>query len=294
MRSTALVLALVTAISIQLTGQSGLCPNVPALGDSNFSERWLEGYIGNNPAKMYVASSGNTVLGVFYFTTDWTPIIFSGRYAEDGLIEASDKSDNAPATGHLSGKLSANVLIGSWLPAKTGKQSVVQMKSVPQPHCEIGNGKWRRFTSPQWPVSFSYPAGWRLERTRDGITITCPDPALMAYEGFHIEITPGTGHNSTKIEFTRCANTWYGPGCDCTDLDSVFCSQPVPVTRSKRMLLLNGDAGEWRAYCRDGGYAGQTEGSLRVLLFDNKWVKFSGEGSPSELIERIISTVRRR
>jgi hypothetical protein len=66
------------------------------------------------------------------------------------------------------------------------------------------------------------------------------------------------------------------------------------MSKWKGMTILDGDQAEWRVYCRGGGYVAQGEGHLRVLLLGDSWVQLIGQGPPSELIGRIVSTVRRR
>ena len=60
------------------------------------------------------------------------------------------------------------------------------------------------------------------------------------------------------------------------------------------MTVLSGDEMEWRVYCRNGGYVAQGFGFYRLLLLDDRWSDLSGQGPPSELIETIVKTVRRR
>lgn len=114
----------------------------------------------------------------------------------------------------------------------------------------------------------------------------------MAYAGFEIRLTQGRRADPEVSDFVQCAGQWrYGPGCDCEKLGDC---RAATVSDRKGMTILGGDEMEWRVYCRGGGYIAQGFGCRRVLLINDRWVQLSGQGPPSELVERILATAKRR
>ena len=44
---------------------------------------------------------------------------------------------------------------------------------VPKTACD-GAGEWRTFSDPAWPITFDYPASWKLTADHDDVNIECP------------------------------------------------------------------------------------------------------------------------
>jgi hypothetical protein len=279
--------------SAEMLSQSGRCPSTPELGNGNFSEHWLKGYIGKRQARMYLAIGNEGVAGAFYYTDDWDPIMLGGKHLKDGFIQLSARKGDSKQVGGLTATLKTNTLAGVWI-SLDKQEARLRLKAVPKPHCETDNRQWRRFDDPRWPITFQYPASWHIASDGDSVTLTCPDPEPMAYEGFNISISHGIRHTDDDIGFIRCGKDWYGATCDCSNLTGVFCDMPAEVTQKDGMTLISGDTAEWRGYCRGGGYMGETEGHRHVILIGDKWVQFIGEGTPSELIDEILPTIRQR
>jgi len=296
MRSALLFVALLPALATQAIGQSGFCPPTPTLGDDNFSEHWLEGTIDAKSVRMYLARGGDTAIGVFYYTEDWDPVMLGGEASHGGVIHVTDKTDESPATGSLHGRLTASGFVGAWAPVNSSKSLPVRLKVVPKPHCEAVSGKSRRFDDQRWPVTFSYPTSWKVEIGQETLTLTCPDPSLMAYEGFNITMTQGrwTGVELSDIGLASCGDRWYSLRCECEDLTGPFCDKAAIVSKKDGMTVISGIEQEWRGYCRGGGYVGQADGDRRILLLKDKWVNLEGQGSPSELLDQIVTTIKTR
>ncbi|HTQ54383.1 MAG TPA: hypothetical protein VMI94_07985 [Bryobacteraceae bacterium] len=276
--------------------QSGVCPSEPPLEAAPGSRHWLEGSIDQKRVRMYLERGGAAVVGVLYDTEQWLPLILGGRWKEGGIVELNARSEGAPA-GQLDGRMIPGGFTGSWKPQ--GKTAIeggaVRLKSISQPNCGQLGGTVRRFHDPRWPVTFSYPGSWRLEAQADSLQLTCPDPSDMAYADFNIRVSQGSLANqgSQAGDFMRCAGTWrYGSSCDCDHLAATC--EVAEVNHSDGITILAGDEQEWRVYCRNGGYVALGSGSDRLLLIDNLWVEFKGQGPPSELIGEIVKTVRRR
>lgn len=275
--------------------QSGICPSKPPLEAAQSSQHWLQGSVGQNQVRMYLERGGEVVVGVLYDMQNWRPLILGGRWKEGGIVELTARIEDAPF-GQLNGRIIGGGFAGSW--KAQGNVAIesgpVRLKAMPRPNCGQLAGTLRQFSDPQWPVTFSYPGSWRLEAQADRLDLTCPDPSAMAYSDFNINVTQGSLANEGNQagNFVRCGGTWrYGRSCNC---DNPGACEVAEVKDRDGITILAGDEQEWRVYCRSGGYVGEGYGSDRLLLINNRWVDWIGQGSPSKLIEEILATVRRR
>lgn len=243
---------------------------------------------------MYLNRGGEVVVGVFYYTENWVPFILGGSWVEGGAIKVGAKPDQDGAeVGQLAGRLTTKGLVGTWKQVGDNIAVPVHLKTVPQPSCD-GKGPWKRFNDPRWPITFSYPASWRVTTDPDGTTISCPDPSLMAYDGFALQLSQGKRTDLELTGFVDCGGQWrQGSDCDCDRHDQVLC-QVATVDQRNGMTILGGEAGEWRVYCRGGGYVALGEGDERLILIDDKWVRFYEEGLDSQIVERIARTIKGR
>lgn len=293
MRPIATVVVLLVVIPAQ--PQDGHCPDSPGVPVENYSEHWFDGSMGARQARMYLASGGGVVSGTFYFTDAWDPVLLGGTLTNGRVDILAHREDAGRSTqmGHLTGTLKGSELSGTWVAQGGNKKVRVRLKAIPKPHCETNNGQWRLFNDPQWPITFQYPASWHMENDGNSLTLTCPDPETMAYEGFNISVSHGVHRSDEDFWLKRCGKGWYSSECDCNELTGVFCDTPAEVMQKDEMTFISADEQEWRGYCIGGGYMGQTEGARRVILIGDQYVQFVGEGAPSELIEEIIPTVKR-
>jgi hypothetical protein len=287
------VLALLAVVSTRIAAQEdynvGMCPTTPKLRDNPSKTYWLDGSIGERPVRMYLEQGGDVVVGAFYYTeSDWTPTILGGHLTASGTLDASDKTETNVETGHLTGRLTADDFVGQWIAHDQSTPLPAFLKAGAQPRCD-GTGAWKRFDDNRWPVTFSYPASWRLETSNDGVKVTCPNPSFMAYDSYDIELRQGKQSELADLGFHLIETKWmYGQDCEKTPS---HCSL-VPVRRREGMTILGADEQEWRVYCRGSGYVAEGEGHEVVLLLSDRWMDLRGEGPPSELIGRIVATAR--
>jgi hypothetical protein len=289
------ILAVILIHTIWASGQQ--CPDATALDDKNYSERWLEGSIGSRKVRMWLATGGNGAMGTFYFTDNWKPIMLDGELGNQGQISLSAQyeSQSANVFAHMKGILDATGFSGKWF-SQENKAESVRMKPMVRPQCESDSGRWRMFDDPRWPITFQYPESWHLESDANGITLTCPDPQLMAYASLNISVRRGLPRSSDDdFGLKPCGKNWYRSSCDCDNLAADSCEIHTSTTERDGMTLINDDTPqEWRAYCRGGGYAGLTEGRSRVILIGEQYVQFIGEGPPAGLIDEIVPTAKPR
>jgi len=242
--------------------QSGLCPMTHSLESSPSAQYWLDGVIGSKTVRMHLERGGSGVVGLFYEPNgDWIPVLLGGMWKPSGVDLSAGASraafdpETAAPIGRLQGQLTGNAFIGQWTPEGRAQSEPVRLSVVPKTGCE-GKGAWKRFDSPKWPFSFSYPASWHLVEEHDGtgesIRLVCPDPEEMAYNS-DVTIQQGLGQPADKSRLVRCGNSWrYDADCGEDVKDSLY--SHVAVERVRHGLsILDISNHEWRAYCRNGG-----------------------------------------
>jgi hypothetical protein len=210
------MLSLIVIVSTQIMAQEnynvGMCPVTPKLGDSPSKTYWLYGSIGGRSVRMYLERGGDVILGAFYYTgSDWTPTVLGGYLTVYGTLDASNKTETGVEIGRLTGNLSEGGFVGRWIASGQGKPLPASLKVGPQPSCK-GNGPWERFDDHRWPITFSYPASWRLSLDNGSLKLTCPDPSFMAYESYDIKIRQGKQQDlADDLGFHRFGDRWiYG------------------------------------------------------------------------------------
>jgi hypothetical protein len=277
--------------------QTGYCPQTRQLEAEPSQKFFLDGTIGKRRVRMFLDRGGSTVVGLFfYLSSDWTPTSLGGEW-NNGNIEMSDATETHPATGTLKASLAANRLTGTWIAVNSTEPEPVRLVDIPEPRCD-GHEKWKRFKDPKWPVSFSYPESWHIEQSGRSATVTCPNPANIAYQD-QVTIYAGTGDPDgppdEPTSLLKCGDTWrYGESsCDCSRPDSLVCGT-AKITRKHSATILDVSDREWRVYCRNGGYVAQGEGQDRIVLLDGNWIEIIGQGKSSEIVDRLIDTVTAR
>jgi hypothetical protein len=277
------------------SGVTGYCPQTRALKGDPQQEFWFDGTIGDRPVRMYLYRVGSGVVGLFYYAErDWDPILLGGGW-KDGAVNLSDETEDHPATGRLQGQVGKMSLGGTWT-SQGERAEPVQLAVVEEPKCD-GDGPWKRFDDPKWPVSFSYPATWRVRESSDSVarslTLTCPDPEAMAYNNevtiWESEGKPGAGVEGAQSGVVMCADGWRY-GCKCSD-DLEACHR-AETSRQRDRTILNLDEHEWRVYCRGGGYVAQGDGEDRVVVLQDRWVEFAGAGGSSAIVDRLVNSAR--
>lgn len=272
--------------------QTAYCPNTRQLEVSPSQKFFLQGTIGKRDIRMYLDRGGSGVVGLFFqIGGNWDTTLLGGTW-KDGEIDASDEAENHPASGHLKASLADDRLTGTWTPANSGDAEPVNLATMVEPTCD-SKAPWNRFEVPNSQVSFAYPASWRLDQDRDAIWLTCPDPSEIAY-GQGVTIHTGPGAFAGPPELLQCGDKWiYGSECDCNHADEIRC-HIAKETHSGAATVLDVGGHEWRVYCHDGGYVGQGYGEDRIVLLPHSWLEIIADGKASELIDRLVATVKER
>ncbi len=232
---------------------------------------------------MYLARGGPGVVGMFYRTTDWTPFLLGGQWKENSKFELRVTQEEGPPLGSITASLRSAHLTGAW--AQTDKSSTpINLQVVHQPACD-DIGPLRKFTDPAWPATFSYPANWRLQ-IGESITLTCPDPAAMAYGMAKIQISKVADLRQDSV--LKCGNTWeYGDSCaECQNTTPGMICEPFKVTTQKGLTILNADHREFRTQCLGGGVTAQADGASRYVKLKTTWLNIVG---PNPAIVQLIT-----
>jgi len=273
--------------------QTAFCPKTAELEVAPSRKYWFEGTIGQKHVRMYLERGGGAAVGAFYDTADWSPLTLGGRWIDEGegAVELIARNEWDFEGGSLKGELSGRGLSGVWSSSKEESQVGVHLKEVEQPRCD-GKGAWKSFEDRNWPISFSYPASWHVSVSGDSVSMVCPDPSLMVYDGYEIDITQRPAANNATTDFVQCGDKWiYGYACQCGDAKRC---KTAPASERDGITILNGDDRDWPVYCRGGGTLGGGSGRREILTFGDAWVVVEGQGPPAELVERIVGTAKKR
>ena len=185
-----------------------------------------------------------------------------------------------------------------------GRTEPLAFNVVPGTKCD-GEGQWRTFSAPDWPITFEYPASWKLTADQDDINIECPSVTRLAIGGSYLtfergrfpppETKPGAEIAEEFSEpywfFRRPGDVWRvkDGGCDpeaprvqrsglgarASGLEMPGLDDCSPARRSERngTTMLQGAAGEHRLYRPGVGYLGQGAGIARYLwILGDRWV----------------------
>jgi len=262
---------------------SAQCPQTATLENSPYTEYWLTGTAGHNPIRMYIARGGPAVVGLFYQTADWTPRLLGGQWKGITNIELSVTAEQGQSLGHITATLKDGRFTGAWMqPSKS--PTPINLNRAPRPACaEIG--PVRTFSNAAWPVTFSYPAAWRI-RIGETVTLTCPDPAAIAYGLDEIQISKLPDLRQDSI--LQCGNNWeYGDSCqECQNTPPGLTCDPFKVSTHHGLTILNAGHREFRTYCLGGSYAGQASGASRYVRINGLWINIAG---PNPTIVELIT-----
>ena len=236
-----------------------------------------------------------SIVGVFYLTENWEPIILEGHW-KDGQVRVSAYKGGREELGRLQGDLSSTSFTGVWAKQGSGPSDSLQLNKTSRIDCEKVSGQWKQFSDPQWPISFSYPDSWRMESNSNEVTLSCPDPRQMEYEdGSSIRITHGTmGKDSlADLGLVRCGNEWkYGESeCDCRE--GPYSCPTAQTSKRSGITAVDRSASEWRQYCRGAGFVGLSEGRDLILLTEHNWIEIRGMYPASEIVDEIINSAHK-
>jgi hypothetical protein len=235
-----------------------------------------------------------------------SPRLLSGGIAPDCVVTV-DELDRQPRGSWTLRFESASRLTGRRVePGST--PVVVRFRAVPAPSCD-GREPWRRFRSAAWPITFDYPASWRIELARDGdierLGLTCPSLAsqLLQRDGFELYAGRGDGRKPANGQplrtvgsfFTLDGVRWIAGDVDsCREKadESVFCSRARQSTVAGMKIL-------------QGYLADARRGSLHyAFLLPDHWVELvsyggaldtEGEGPVvygDDVLSRVVRTIR--
>jgi hypothetical protein len=247
----------------------------------------------------YPAKSDDGVSGIFIYPNRWhagrrsatDEFSLDGTLTNDCQIRLNDSGGGVWRLRFIPGQR----LVGTREhPARP--PATVSLRIVPRMDCS-GRGPWRTFASARWPITFDYPASWRLAENGTELVVECPDPASLAWGGAPIVFRLGRGRQNVVADdkrrgtrigaFITFGNDQWLIGDSCEGLSpgdqSVFCTV-ARQSKWRGMTVLQGAAGEHRRYRPGGGYVGQGGGIMSyAFLIGDAWVLIDSRDTPASI-----------
>ncbi len=255
----------------------------PAEAQPKCAEDWpsdgfnLAGRLDDGDIRAYLdlghpASTDDGVSGVFIYSSRWQPgqdeatdeFSLDGTVTDDCQMRLKDSGGGVWTLRFVAGQ----PVVGTReQPARP--PAAVSLQIVPAMDCR--RGAWRTFASPRWPITFDYPASWRLAENGNDIVVECPDAASRARGGAPIWFQLGQGRENVVADDGRRGlsidgfmtfgnDRWLvGDSCEERPPDDLgaFCSV-ARQSKWRGMTVLQGSAGEhrqvqnWRGLRRAG------------------------------------------
>lgn len=145
-----------------------------------------------------------------------------------------------------------------------------------------GAGEWRTFDSPEWPITFDYPAAWAVTADHDDIAVECSSVTRLANGGSWLSFEQGQFAPAGSDDDSFTDPFWFSRLAeDDWRVNAGACSTCPPARRSERngITMLQGTAGEHRLYRPGVGYLGPGRGITRYLFIDgDRWVSLDMAG----------------
>jgi hypothetical protein len=170
------------------------------LGGDGDPEMWLEGTVGDSNIRVYLNTEPDgRATGTFYDLKNWSSVFLDGARGGNCGFRLTEKkaptSDPSRVLGSWEGAVKNGVFEGEWRSSSSGPTTMIKLQKIPAVDCD-GKGKWAKFTSPEFPISFEYPENWRIvDPSAQKLLLQCPDPRIVQF--------PGTGISMQSIDATK-------------------------------------------------------------------------------------------
>jgi len=258
-------------------------PLTAAKEQQSLGDVWFEGTVGDATIRAYVGDAGwpkpNGLWGIYYYTKYWTPLPLDGDWIAPGrigLVEGDPDSEAPKPRFDLN--LSRSGAVGTWISADRKRTLRVSLRRVPKPAAfKVAISQARRFADPRWPITLSYPAGWKLEVTQSDLKLRSPDPEDMLFDnelscarGNGLPARPGPGKPPVPFKWPF----FVGPSGWLVETGSDECTTDtceVPATReSEGATFVRHDIG-YRMY-GPWGYMGAADKAIHLIVVGQAWV----------------------
>jgi hypothetical protein len=164
---------------------------------------------------------------------------------------------------------------------RDGRVEDIAFRIVPETPC-TGAGEWRTFSSPDWPITFDYPAAWAITADHDDVAVECRSVSSLAIGGSWLSFEQGQFKSAGGDIESFTEPYWFSRlGKDDWRVNSWSCPACPPARRSELngITMLQGAAGEHRMYRPDLGYLGAGSGITRYLfIVGERWVSLDMAG----------------
>jgi len=279
------------------------CPPTPGLPEgAQYWEKWFVGSIGSVGGRMHLVGGGDVAKGEFYRQNDWKPVIVGGRVNADGTLLLHDELESScgvevdcAGPGELRAQLTKEGLTGNWKAQPDNQAEAIRMSMEPAPKCEAAGTK-RVFRDPGWPITFEYPAAWHVDADAHTITLLCPDPDRMAYEGGNISLTMGNLTPSGDLPKEAILSAFARDDKGKWQYENSLGGGPNPAAAKQRdgLTIIRPEDASRRGYCLVGGYIGVTDEELVLIIFNGRWILVNGGLQAPEIVDQVVKSAALR
>jgi hypothetical protein len=280
--------------------------SVAAQRPESLGDVWLEGTVGSAAVRAYVGDAGypkeDGLWGMYYYTKYWLPLTLEGGWTSPGQVRLTEGDPgNARAKPRFDLKMSQSPLVeGTWTSADGQQVLPVKLRRVPKPPpFEVAIRRARRFEHPKWPITLSYPAGWRLDASDGKLTLRSPDPEDMLFRneldcvrGTGLPAPPRSGEPPVEFEwpFFRGESGWLAGTGLSGECESDTCKPPESRQAGAGVFMKASMAyrshGPW-------GYWGLAEASAYLVVVDDEWARCSDRLLDADTRIRVVGSGRR-
>jgi hypothetical protein len=262
---------------------SGQTTSPPMTAPEKFGDVWLNGTVGTAEVKIYIgeASSARKGLeGIFVYSTDWSGLPLKGDWSVPGRIRLSEGDPGSPTPkAAFDLDVSQSQVTGTWTSSDGSQVLPVRLQRVPEPpRFDVAIRRPRRFQNTTWPITLSYPDGWRLVVSEAHLTLRSPDPKDLLFDnelacvrGTELPPPPASDQEPVELEwpFFRGPSGWLVPtgiGGSCEDEKC----EPPEVRKTSVGLFMKTEFG-YRSH-GPWGYAGIAVGRAYLVVVGDEWV----------------------
>lgn len=298
-RFAAVILAVALSSAIRADEPDWFCPSTPGLpGGRQESETWFVGSIGSVGARMHLIRGGDVAKGEFYRQNDWKPVIVGGRVQVDGTLLLHDEQDSkcgvkdeCAGPGVLRAQLTKTGLTGTWRASPSDQPEPMRMRVEPAPKCDVAEPR-RVFREPGWPITFEYPAAWHMDADAHTISLLCPDPDRMAYEGSNVSLRMGNLTPAGNLPKEESSTGFNRDAAGEWQYEFYLAGGPRPALVEQRggLTIIRADDPSGRGYCLVGGYRGLADLEVVLIVFDGRWILAEGGPQATEVVDLLLKS----
>jgi hypothetical protein len=172
---------------------------------------------------------------------------------------------------------------------------MIKLQKIPAMDCG-GKGKWAKFSTSEFPISFEYPEDWRIvDTSAEKLRLQCPDPRVVQFAGTGVSMQffDATKDSLQIGPFTKYRGTWLvvdpDIGGPCDSLASL-CSN-AKISKRDGMTIVYGSRTN-RLYRVGDTYQRLGEEQSYVLVMKARSVYVSSVSVKVDTTARILRSAK--